>query len=370
MTTPSNELVLEVDGFAYSGWTAIRVSRSCEHIPNFFDIVVTEHDPKTEAVLAIKPGQSCRVLFGSDVVITGFNDRVSISIGPREHTVRIQGRGKCQDAVDRCAVISGMQVFGASVLGVAQQLCAPFNIEVTSLSGPGPAVPTFPVILTEHVFEIVERMCRYAGLLCYEDTFGNMVLSRVGTTSHSSGFSQGVNVEEASATFAVDQRYSIYIATTMTEDRLSDIGSSGNLLGIATDPFITRLRRLIIASEQSALGQPIALLRAQWEKARRFGRSQEIRLVADSYRDSSGKLWEPNALVPLSLPALKIDGVSWIISSVDFIRDGERGSVAELVLMPPEAFVVQPDPLQLIDWQVDKALHPAAATQDPTAGRG
>ena len=56
--------------------------------------------------------------------------------------------------------------------------------------------------------------------------------------------------------------------------------------------------------------------------------------IIDSWRDSAGTLWALNAFAPLDLPARKLGAAvnqSWIIGNVDFVRNDERGTVADLV---------------------------------------
>ncbi|MGP8002296.1 MAG: phage baseplate assembly protein [Smithella sp.] len=81
--------------------------------------------------------------------------------------------------------------------------------------------------------------------------------------------------------------------------------------------------------------------RANWENARRVGRSNVLTLTTDSWRDSAGTLWTPNTIVPISLPALKLQQVNWVIADVSYKRD-TTGTTADLVLMPPRAFLPQP----------------------------
>jgi hypothetical protein len=93
--------------------------------------------------------------------------------------------------------------------------------------------------------------------------------------------------------------------------------------------------------------------------------------IIDSWRDSAGTLWALNAFAPLDLPARKLGAAvnqSWIIGNVDFVRNDERGTVADLMLMPKEAFLLQPEILRPWNWNPNEGLPPAArgeATNNP-----
>ena len=61
---------------------------------------------------------------------------------------------------------------------------------------------------------------------------------------------------------------------------------------------------LVVVSEQAQADADgntryIAEQRAIWEAARRRGRSKVCEVITDSWRDSKGDLWRPNALVPI-----------------------------------------------------------------------
>ncbi|MEB0312239.1 hypothetical protein QN382_23620, partial [Pseudomonas sp. 10B1] len=103
------------------------------------------------------------------------------------------------------------------------------------------------------------------------------------------------------------------------------------------------------------MGNETAALRAHWEAARRAGRSLVVRLVTDGWRDQSEALWEPNTLVPVSLPRLNLNGVHLLITEVTFLRSPGRGTTAEITLMPPEAF--KPQPINLTPFFGDVQGH-------------
>jgi prophage tail gpP-like protein len=133
--------------------------------------------------------------------------------------------------------------------------------------------------------------------------------------------------------------YSVYIQST---DVFTDLGNSGNMIYKAKDSNCKRHRALFIISEGGGLGNDISEQRARWEIARRFGRSRVVKITTDSWRDAAGALWEPNTLVPVSLPRLKFESEKMLISEVTFLRNDYSGTTAELTLMAPEAFTPQP----------------------------
>ncbi len=344
-----DDLTLRIGGADIQGWTEVRVTRGVERVPGDFEISMTERYPGDLHAVTILPGQACQVLLCNDVVITGYVDRFSPGISSRGHQIRVSGRGKCCDLVDCSAEWAGGQISGTNALDVAQKLAAPYGISAALASGiaPGSVIPQFNLTLGETAWEIIERVCRYQALLAYELEDGSLVLDQVGTVAHASGFAIGQNVQEASIQYGMDQRYSDYVAFIQSVEMYND-SSPGtvdpNRIAHVTDTTVTRHRQLDIIAEAAAGGIDIAKARAHWDKARRWGRSFVCRLTADSWRDSGGKLWQPNMLAMLDMPQLKLARQEWIIGEVSYRLD-RSGTTAELMLMPPAAF--EPEPVLL-----------------------
>jgi prophage tail gpP-like protein len=289
------------------------------------------------------------VLLGGDAVITGYVDRFAPAIDSGSHSIRVMGRGKCADLLDCAAEWPGGQISGASVLAIAQKLAEPYGnpdnaIGVrTDVADIGPVIPQFSLTLGTTAFEIIEQLCRYSALLAYDEPDGNLLLTRASTVQAASGFAQGINVQSASLTFSIDQRYSEVLGIIQAVDMFKDLGEGGNLQASVTDQNVPRHRRKIIVAEYGDNNKfDVLKKRTEWEVSRRSGRSRMLQLTTDSWRDSAGTLWTPNTLVDLALPSLKLPKAKWLISEVSFRRDGQGGTTADLVIMPPEAFDVQP----------------------------
>lgn len=341
----ADELTLKIGGRSLSGWTQVRLSRGIEHCPSDFEISMTELYPGEAAALVVQPGDSCTVTLGQDLVLTGYVDRVHYGISAGQHVITVIGRSKCADLVDCSAEWPGGQISGSDALGIAQKLAKPYGIEVSAPGSTGVRVEQFNLMLGETAFEIIDRVCRYGALLAYDLPDGNLVLAQAAKVSAGSGFTQGVNVQSASMSYSMDQRFSEYRCVMQSMDVLMDTGEGGNLLAIASDPGVLRHRARYIVSEAPSGGQDFGQKRANWEANRRIGRGAFLSLVTDSWRDEGGTLWTPNTLVPLALPILKCGDSSnpatWLITQVTYRRDGD-GTTALLSIMRPEAFLPIP----------------------------
>ncbi|VWB75996.1 bacteriophage Mu P family protein [Burkholderia lata] len=341
------------DARSISGWLDVSVARGIERCPSSFDISYTEPYPSVGDILA-QPGDWAQVMLGGDLVLTGFVDRYMPSYSGNQHTVRITGRSKCQDLVDCAAFIDGGQLLNMTVDKIAAALCAPYGIDVSVAAGTdvGDPIEQVNVMVGETSYSVLELLCRYRALLLYDTPDGGLLLAAggdakksgplaIGTRVASSGFTEGINVASASLMMAMDGRFSQYDAAYQGLDTLRDIGDGGNIIAHTYDTTVPRFRYRAIISENVTGGKDIALQRANWEMAYRLGRSFQVRLVTDSWRDSAGSLYEPNVLVDIDLPSLKLPKKRWVISDVTY-KKGPQGTSAELTVMPPQAFYQEP----------------------------
>jgi prophage tail gpP-like protein len=369
---------LTINRREWIGWTSIRVTRGIERMPGDFQLTLTEQHPDEPTDLVFKPGDPCILSIGNDDVITGYIDRWMPTITPTSHTITITGRGKCQDLVDCSAKFDGNQIQNTNALDLANKLAGQFGLTAISLVGPGRSIGQFVTNLTESAWVIIQRVANFSGLLVYEDRTGNLIFNHVGTEQHASGFEMGVNIQAASVSFAMDERFSEITAVISAVDgnwqlhadaTAGGVGLSDALKIITVkDPTVPRYRPRVVVSESGPYGIDLARDRALWEMARRRGRSQAVTLTCDSWRDSDGVLWEPNKLASLDIPQMKLGGKTWIIAEVTYSVDpaaGGRGQTADVTLMPKDAFSPQPTLLYPFDWQVSQDLNgtPAPTTK-------
>lgn len=337
-----SDVSLVVNGRQMSGWTRISISLGVERCTASFELGMTEITEADDEVVT-QPGDSCQVKIGSNVVITGFVDRVVPAISKTGHEISVVGRGKCADLVDCSNEWPGCQIQNGDAYAIATSLAKTYGIKVAiDPNAPRRRVPYLQFSRMESPWQIIEAACRWSALLAYELADGSLYLSQVGQRKHASGIGQGQNVERASFVQGLDQRFSIYEAFLLGVDNYGDAGSGGNLLATLKDSGVKRHRMKAIVIEGAAAADAnLIAQRLLWESNRRIGRSQAVQVRVDSWFDSAGKLWQPNWLVPINLPTLKVQQSELVIGQVTYKVDDE-GTGADLLLMPPGAFAVQP----------------------------
>jgi prophage tail gpP-like protein len=347
----SDDVSLAVNGSTVAGWTSVRVTRGMERIPADFDISLTERYPDTADVV-VSEGDPCVLSIDDDAVITGYVDRVSELIDARNHTLSIAGRGRCADLVDCAAQFDSFQFQQMTTADIAAALAQPFGIHVKALA-PGMLHPQVCLNVGETPYTVIDRLCKIAQLLCYEDADGDLVIGPLSDDEAAGGFALGVNCERASYVRDISQRFSVYRVYLVGTGITTDAGQQPLSEYTVNDDTMPRFRPKAFIAETGDAGASVSNAHALWECNRRIGRGNVVTVAASSWRDSDGMLYTPNTLAPLSMPQLKlIDGQKWTIGEVTYRRDA-GGTGCEITLMPPQAF--QPEPILYLPLPADVA---------------
>ena len=224
------------------------------------------------------------------------------------------------------------------------------NIMATCMDSGGhhtQKVPKFTLNWGESPQEVIDRVARWSALLYYDQPDGNLLLTRVGTRRAASGIAEGVNVEQAYYRKSMADRFSDYVGVSMSVSPIAgyspDTAYDAVTLATARDPEAARMRyrKHISIVESTLMATQQAQSAIDWEMNRRYGRSKQLSVTIDSWRDKDGKLWEPNTLIPVDLPSLRLPETELLLAEVTYMRD-DYGTHARMTLMPPEAFAVQP----------------------------
>ncbi|WP_233854178.1 phage baseplate assembly protein [Paraburkholderia sp. HD33-4] len=347
----ADDLSLTIGGQSILGWTNIRVTRGMERIPADFDISLTERYPHVSDVV-VTEGDPCVVTIGGDAVITGYVDRVNEQVDAHNHMLSVAGRGRCEDLVDCSAQFDSYQFQNIATADIAAKLCEPFGIRVKALSQ-GIVHPQVCLNVGESPFALIDRLCKVAQMLCYEDADGDLVIGPLSTTEAVGGFALGVNVERAGYLRDMSQRFSQYRVYPVGTGIMNDIGSQGLIEYAVNDSLVSRFRLKSFVAETGDADDTVSKAHALWECNRRIGHGNVITITTSSWRDAAGTLYAPNTLAALSLPQLKLlPGQKFTIGEVTYRRD-MKGSGCDLILMLPQAF--QPEPILYIPVPQDVA---------------
>ena len=338
---PDAPLRLRVDGGDYAGWKTVRVERSIEAIVGAFELSVSERYPGQPQARPIRPGQSCEVWIGSERVISGYVDEVSVSFDATTHSISVRGRDKALDLIDSAPDLSPGSWMKVTVLELARILSEPFGVSVRADAPVGLPFETVALTPGQKPWELIEERCRYRQLLPISDGAGGIVLTRAGSALSPVALVEGQNMLSASGEFSHAERFRDYTVKGQSTGG-DEIGAELSIFpsGKARDPEIKRHRPLLVVPT-SSVDPERCQQRASWEAIFRAARGDRVSVVVQGWQQPNERLWPVNARAQLRSPTLGIDG-ELLISSVTYLLD-EQGSRTELSLVRPDAFTPPPD---------------------------
>ena len=338
----SSKFHLKVAGSQYSGWTSLRYTNSIEQLAPSMSVQLTDRWTEEMEPIPIESGNPFTVFIEDEKVITGYIDQDEEQESATTHQLSFTGRAKTGDLVD-CAAIKGNGRWrNRDLLKIAKDLCAPFNIEVSTKVDLGAALsPSFSIDDGETVFECLSRAARMRAVLLCTDAEGNLFFDRVSTKRIKHVLQYGHNILTRQHSNDWSQRFSDYKIKSQSAGGDSTFGSAAaSIKKTVEDEGVNRYRPTILHSSNESNGVELKK-RVTWERNVRAGRSKRLRYTVLGWRHSGG-LWTPNTLVRVVDPRIETDD-DLLVSGVNLTRDNQ-GEKTTLELGIPEAFSVEPLP--------------------------
>lgn len=326
---PPVKLLLGTD--IWEGWTTIDVERSFEDVSGGFQLIGVDRWPGGER--GVEEGEQCSVSLDGRTVITGYVDFVGCDIDPDQHIYQVQGRDRTEDLVD-CSVVGRSQWVGRTLLQIAQDVCKPFGISVTS------QVPLKPlsrvnVDVGETAFELLDRLAKHVGVLLVSDGLGGLRIINPTGGAESGQLVEGENLVNLSLSSSWRDRHSVYIVRgqSAAADDNVNVAAATHRRAEVRDPGINRYRPLVVIADEQGVDLQA---RAQWECNVRRGRGAQAQARVDGWGPSSGEVWTPGDLVGVRSPRTGFYG-QLQISRARYRLDG-TGLYTMLALVDPLAF--------------------------------
>ena len=352
-----SDLVLRIDGYDIEGWTEISVSRSLDQLADAFDLSLTTELSSRPPPVEISEGASCLILYGEDVLISGYIDSVDRSYTSTSTTRSVRGRSRAADLIDCTALRPGSRTGGSwrdsTLLTISNDICKPFGIKVSCDLG-DPKETRFKLTEGETCFSAMERLGRDYGLRVVSTPSGDVQYTRTGLDRLVDVVIEGGrNVLSGSMSQDISERFSDYLFKGQLQAN-DDLGGEVNTSHLVQDLGVGRYRPLLIESDEQVRSfkggidsegkkkSPLQL-RAEWERNTRAGKSRQLSYEVCTPGDMSlswemrpGELWRPNVIVTVLDDFLGIDG-QFLVTSVDLRRDSS-GTKTSLKLTFPEAY--------------------------------
>lgn len=341
MASPENTVWLKVNGVDYGGWKSVSITSGLDRQARDFELGITRRWPgQSDVPRAVAPGDSCQVLIGSDLVLTGFVDATPIRYDHASLSVGVRGRSATADLVDCAAINEPGQWSGRRLAEIIRDLAAPYSVAVVADAVTTDVVATHQIDQGETVFESIDRLISTRALLSTDDAQGRLVLTRAGTLKATTALVHGDNILDCDAPLDFKDRYSRYVVKGQSIGDDASFGGAVSVLAEASDPGVKR-RRVMMKKQTGDATAQYARLEARWEAASRSGKSYKTTYTVQGWRQADGALWLPNMLVHVRDPVVGYD-TDMLIGEVTYSLD-DQGTRCRLTVAPPGAWDLKPD---------------------------
>lgn len=340
------KLKLTVNGQEYGGWKSARVTRGIEAIAGGFELEATDRWAERSEPWPIGEGDVCKLAIDKTTLITGYVGKRHLSYDAESHSFSVSGRDKTGDLVDCSANLGKWEFKGIDVLTLAKRVCDPFGISVSIQPGLTLAkVAKLSIDPGDTGFEVIERVCRIAGLLPISDGSGGLLLTRAagdGDARANTELIEGGNILSASADYDSTGRFHRYVVLGQHQgtDELSG-AKAASIKGEATDANVTRTARELIIRPEGNVTPAQAKTRAQWEAIVRAARGDAVTITVQGWTMGNGELWPVNALVKVKSPRIGVNGYM-LITQATYSLDDSAGTTTQLSLKRQGAFTPEP----------------------------
>ncbi len=336
-TLPPHEIALVLDGQAYLGWTEIAIDRGIDTLVGSFDLALTAKERTGIEDWPLRSGKACEIRLGGQTLISGWIDRVERSLDAGDRNVRVTGRDKAADLVDCSAANVPGSWRNLKLDAIAQEIAAPFGVELEIVGDTGKALTRFALQQGETAWAALERMARYRGLILFSLGDGRVRIGNPDSGARSGRLAEGANLKSIESFIDVSERFSAYIVKGQASGDDRRHGKAvAQVSGGAKDDAITRYRPLIVVGEEQSDGANLKQ-RAQWEKTTRKGRGAGVRAVVPGWFADGGVVWQPGARAECISRSAAVGG-EWLIERVLLSRSNDQGTTCELTLVPPDAW--------------------------------
>lgn len=349
----NREVILEVNGVPWKGFTSVNVSNDIEQVSGEFNFQATS---EKKLYLPFKGQEKCRVLVDGVPLITGFIEEVNYSYDNDSHSISVSGRDKTSDLID--SSIAGNIEFRGGILleGIVGAVLSFLGIDSKVINNVGEGqinqftkeeIETADV--GENAFKFIEKYARKRGVLLSTDGDANIVLSRssgeeINGTIVNKINNNANNVKSASVVYRFAERFNKYIVrgqgnpVALSQNNLTTEKVEGNE-GTAIDEDIRETRILEFQPETSS-SAPSSQIRADWESNIRRSRSFVYKCVLTDIFIGNNELLVPNKLIRVIDDMCDIDAIM-LIKSVNFTFSNSGTNVI-LELVQKDSYTLIP----------------------------
>ncbi len=331
-----NEVAVLIDGERFRFWDTIRIVRALDTMDVVdFSAPFESEAPKFRETFRPFSYKPLQVTLGGDPFFTGTLVGVNPNITPDRKTLVMSGYSLPGVLNDCTAPASSypLEFSEQNLREIATSLAEPFGVSVEFLEEPGATFELVAMEPSEKVFEFLVRVAKQRNLILSSSPEGKLIFWRsIETGNPVAQLRQGEPPLLSVTPFFNPQEY--YSHVTGLDPVL--VGLEGSQFTVKNPRLAGITRPITFSTPDSQDADTKAAVEAK--AGRMFGSMASYSISVATWRDSAGKLWEPNTLITLEAPdAMIYNQYTFVIRSIEFEKD-EKSETAVLNLVIPGSF--------------------------------
>lgn len=353
-----NNIVIEVDGGRFDGWTHVSVSKSIENLCGNFRFTGTASE-LTE--FPVKVGQECQIFVNDVLFMTGYAEKTQVELSAFNHVITISGRDITSDVVDSQL---GHIDFNpkTNLKSITEKVLEILNLKDKIKVIDNFNLKDFTDIETEALgttaFHFIESYAKKRQVLLSTNGEGDIVFIRAGKAVNNTILSTkgdtAATLLKVNVMYDNSKRFNEYVCMGQAEINLllSNPGiepdAAATVQSTAFDSEIRNSRKYVFQPEKNGTtGDNEG--RALWEANYRKSNSMIYRATVQGFKPlADDGLWDLNTLVHVVDDFSNINDTEslLLITEIEYIEDLNEGTITNLKLMNRDSFttiVNQPD---------------------------
>lgn len=340
-----NEIVIEIAGIRYTGFTDISVTKTMDTMAGSFRFAATSDDV---TVFPIKVGDSCSIIIVDVPIIKGFVEIVSVDYSAGSHSIIIEGRDKTADIIDSTLFGNIEITKGATLEKVIKKVLDDLDITdieiINNVSGLQPFTNELESGKTgQNAFDFIQTYCRKRQVIVASDGLGNILIQRAGTNVipvHLLNQKGGEfnNIISSHVSYNHTQRFNSVKVKSQGNSSAFDVTfqNIANNEASATDSLIRSTRKMVVIAESSS-DKTTVQERATWEVNIRRARSFQYSVSIQDFTYDKTNLWLPNNLVNVLDQYADVEG-QFLIRAITYAQSLGVGSAVDMTLTTRDAY--------------------------------
>jgi len=295
---------VKANGFIYSGFESISITKSMQSISDTFSLEVFNGDQ-----LNINGNDLIQILDDNKTKFTGYVDDYNLSIGDKKKPLVLAGRSKTCDLVD-CNIKEIKQYNAQTPKQIISDLVSPFGLKVSSTLTLD-SIDSFDTKVGETYFNAINRLCKQYNILPISDSLGNLKLIKNENKKIS-------NTLKDNDLLSIDfnqnftSRFSEYI---YKQEFLIKDSTDSNV----KDKDITRFRPFVDINSDDKTNEDMA----KWKRNNDISKSINLQIVIDNWDI------EINTIIKIDTSIVKND---FLVKDITYTYDnGGKKASATLV---------------------------------------